>query len=505
MNAKASEDSVIDSLIGQWLRRKWLFIGCVVAVISIATSLIITMPALYRSSTTILFGQGHITESLVKVATSNELEMRLGVIQQAVLSRTQLQQVIDKFNLYQSWKDKAPPEWLIERMRKDIKIEKRTSAQPQWGQNSTYAITITYQGWDAEIVADVANDIASRFRAENERIRISQAARTTEFIRDQLDEAKEIFITQERQINAFRNEHMGELPEQQQLNLSTLERLNSDLRVNRERQLQILKERDTIVSGATENPEMSATLRLRRLQSELASLRSSYKESHPGILRLKNEIRSLKLELGLDPNIDESMAGGTAINPDKMDRDLSRLKQEERRLDRSIAAIMQRIESTPKIDQQLKRFAYDYESAKEKYLSLQKKYQDAQLAESLESQQNQQIRVIEVAIPAAFPIAPNKMGLLLVTAFIAFGLGGNAVFMSEQMDRSFHTANSIRQFTNVPVMATIATIATTRDRLRSAARATCIAICFVIVVVALSVMAYQSGHDAQSMVWMLSS
>lgn len=499
----ATNDSLVDSLLGQWHRQKWLLISVFTLILSVGVSMIITMPSLYRSSTTILFGQGNITESLVKISSSNELEMRLGVIQQAVLSRTQLQEVIDKYDLYQTWRERASSEWLVERMRKDITIDKKTSAQPQWGQNATYAITITYQGWDAEVVSAVANELAERFRSENERMRISQASHTTNFIRQELEDARTDFITQELRINAFRNEHIGELPEQQQLNLTTLERLNADLRLNRERQLQLLKERDAMVSGKSKSIDLSGPLRLQKLKAELANLRTNYKDSYPGILRLKNEIRTLSMELGIDPDTEQSSDTGKNSAVDKTDRELNTLKRQESQLNRDISEMIDRIEGAPKIDQQLQRFAYDYESAKEKYVSLQKKYQDAQLAESLEAQQNQQIRVIEAAIPAAYPIAPNKFGLLILTAFFGLALAGNAAFLAEQSDRSFHSISGIRQFTNVPVLASISTIATPAGHVKQALRATAAVLIFLFVLGALSNAAYDSGKEAQTLVWML--
>ncbi|MBB3047820.1 polysaccharide chain length determinant protein (PEP-CTERM system associated) [Litorivivens lipolytica] len=498
----ANEDSLFETLLDQWKRQKCLIAAVFILIVSVFGSLIVTLPSLYRSSTTILFGEGNIATSMVKSGAGNELEMRLGVIQQAVLSRSQLQEIITKFDLYSPWRGKASPELLIERMRKDIKIQKRTSTQPQWGQNSTYAITITYQGWDADVVAAVTNDLADRFRSENERIRISQASNTAAFIRQELEAARNEFINQELRINAFRNDHIGKLPEQQQMNLATLERLNADLRLNRERQLQMLKERSVLVASDSSSVDISGPLRLQKLKAELANLRTSYKETYPGILRLKNEIHSLSIELGIDPDasyIDKNEANAI----DKTDLELNTLRQEERRLNDTIQATMRRIESAPKIDQQLKQFAYDYEIAKERYLSLQKKHQEAQLAESLEAEQNQQIRVVDAAIPAAFPAAPNKAALLLITLIVGLAVAGNAAFMSDQADRSFHSTASIRQFTNVPLLASINTIPARVDHIEASARNSVAAVSFLAVVVILSVVAYEAGKGAQNLVWIL--
>ena len=509
MNEHTQKRPMIDIALQLWRRRKWLMIVSFLLVFSVIAGLIMALPFLYRSSTTILFGQDDISETLVKTTVPNELEQRLGIIRQAVLSRSQLQEVIDTFDLYGPLKKEAPPESVIDRMRKDIHIEQRAYTQPQWGQNSTFAITISYQGWDPELVAQVTNDLAARFKAENRKIRTSQATRTTEFIGEELKEAKQEFITQESRINEFREQHMGELPEQQQLNLTTLERLNSELRLNGEKQVQLLVQRDAAMGGSSGGSQSSAAVayignpRLEQLKRELARLRATYTDSHPEIIRLQKEIDTLTAELAARkvPTPEDTTDIPWQMESSEMTRDLASLKASAQQLRASIAALMRRIEGTPRIDQQLKRFTYDYENAKEKYMSLQKLYQDALLAQSLESQQNQQFKVIEVAIPANFPVAPNRFRLLFAALVVASGFSAAVLFLAEQLNRNFHSVIEVRQFTRVPVLANIINIRTRGDLWRSAARFSFMTVLVCAALVLLTHFSYQAGQGAEQLVW----
>jgi hypothetical protein len=63
--------------------------------------------------------------------------------------------------------------------------------------------------------------------------------------------------------------------------------------------------------------------------------------------------------------------------------------------------------------------------------------------------------MLEAAIPPEGPSAPNRLRLLLMGLLLAVAAGGAAVVAAEQMDTSFHTVDDLREFTGIPVLATI--------------------------------------------------
>ena len=190
--------TLIETGLELWRRRKWLLVISFLSVFGLVAGLVQALPDLYRSSTTLIVGQDDVTESLVENNVSTELELRLGIIRQALMSRGQLQDVIEQFNLYEEMRATEPPESVIERLRKDIEIKQEAYAQPQRGESATFAVTISYQAWNPELAARVANDLARRFQDENERRRSSQAARATDIIREQLESAREKFLPRSR-------------------------------------------------------------------------------------------------------------------------------------------------------------------------------------------------------------------------------------------------------------------------------------------------------------------
>lgn len=156
-----------------WRRRKWLAILAFIAPFAAAVSLIAAMPNLYRAKTTILVRQ-ELADPAAGTAPAVELEARLQLISEQILSRSRLEELIERFDLYPALRKKnVSSEQLIERMRRDIQFE-RKQVELRSGDGATVAFTLGYQSWDPEITANVVNALAAFYVQENEKIRRSR-------------------------------------------------------------------------------------------------------------------------------------------------------------------------------------------------------------------------------------------------------------------------------------------------------------------------------------------
>src|SRR5439155_18617998 len=228
--------SGLETLLEVWSRRKWLgvsvFLCPFVAIISVAMSL----PDLYRSTATLLVERPQVSESFVKSSVTSELETRLQTISQEILSRTRLQELITRFDLYQDMRKRATAEEILDRMRRDIRMDLK-GAETMTGREATVAFALSYRGLDPQTVAAVANTLATAFVEENVKIRARQATGTADFLRAQLEEMKNKLDQEEQRLGEFKERHIGELPEQLEANLATMQRLNTELRLNKGNQM----------------------------------------------------------------------------------------------------------------------------------------------------------------------------------------------------------------------------------------------------------------------------
>src|SRR5438876_6861574 len=115
--------SGLDILLEVWSRRKWLAILTFMRPFAASVSSAINLPYLYRSTATLLVERPEVSETFVKSSVTSELETRLHTISQEILSRSTLQELIDRFDLYPEFRKRASPEEVVERMRRDVRME----------------------------------------------------------------------------------------------------------------------------------------------------------------------------------------------------------------------------------------------------------------------------------------------------------------------------------------------------------------------------------------------
>ena len=517
--------SGLDALLEVWSRRKWLAILVFTGPFAVTVTLAIALPNLYRSTATLLVERPLVSETFVKSSVTSELETRLHTISQEILSRSRLQELIIRFELYPEFLKRATPEDVVERMRRDIRMEfkerdiRRESkggepsklVEPQGEGAATIAFTLSFRGRDPQTVAQVTNTLASSFVKQNVTLRKRQAAGTAEFLRVQLKEMKGKLGQEEGRLSEFKERHLGELPEQTVVNQTTLIRLNAEIRLNKESQTRILEmlERERLASQlalarqfslASQLPEgsllppsddslvpdsdaevITARLRLARLNQELTDLRARFSEKYPDVIRVKAEIVALERQLAVGANHNGSVAEPAPLLnssrtqdrkvPSEAEKELKTLREEEKALVQAIAMYQQRVDQAPLREQEYQERFRDYKTIKDHYSALMQRYQEALVAESMEyGQKGDQVRILDNAIPSTRPAAPNRLRLILIGLILSIGLAGGVVGLIEHRDTSFHTLDELRAFTKVQVLATIPRIVTKTDTTRQQRR-----------------------------------
>src|SRR5262245_37385727 len=118
-----SAQSGLDTVWAIWTRRKWLIIVAFLGPLAAALSLVAFLPEIYQSTATILVERQQVPEAFVQSTVTSALETRLQTISQEILSRTRLEALIARFDLYRALHDRVPHEALIDRVRQDIQVK----------------------------------------------------------------------------------------------------------------------------------------------------------------------------------------------------------------------------------------------------------------------------------------------------------------------------------------------------------------------------------------------
>jgi polysaccharide chain length determinant protein (PEP-CTERM system associated) len=507
--------SGIDRLRQAWSRRKWLAILVALVPLTAGVSIIMALPDLYQSTALVMIERQQVPEAFVRPTVTSQLEIRLQTISQEILSRSRLETLITRFNLYPELRTPTSTEQAVDRMRTDIRLELKAGENNRAG--TTTAFALSYRGRDPQTVALVTNTLASFYIEENLKARERQATGTAEFLRVQLADAKKRLDEQETRVSALRRRYLGQLPQQMQSNLATLDSLSQQLRVNSDNQVRLVERRDQLATQLAQARAVSGDetdeVRLARLRRELAMLRIKYTDLWPDIIRVKDEIATLEKQMA-EPKAASSAKAPLPPTPEVIrvremlqvvETELKLAKVDEQRIRRAIELYQTRIENTPKSEQEFLEMTRDYEATRELYQTLSKRYDEALLAESMEQRQKgEQFRVLDSALPSSVPTAPRRGRLLLICVAVALALGVGAAVLAEMLDTSFHSSDDLRAYTTVPLLVSIPRIVTMADSRRERWRFRFATLGVIVCLVVIAGSCYFFAHGNEQLAQLLS-
>ena len=106
------------------LKRRWWIIAIPAIIFPIVGyAITFLVRPQYVSQTLVLVEQQKVPEHYVLPNVAADLQQRLESMTQQILSRTRLLNIIDQLHLYSGERARLGPDELVERMRKDIKID----------------------------------------------------------------------------------------------------------------------------------------------------------------------------------------------------------------------------------------------------------------------------------------------------------------------------------------------------------------------------------------------
>ena len=485
--ASTADDSLALRILDILRRRRLLAIGMFAAVLSAAVSFAIYLPDLYRGQALVLI-ERPVDESIVRSAESapGELESRLHIIKQEILSRDRLLALITRFKLYPKQMKDGAIDDALNQMRSDVEVNPSGPEQLS-GKTKTVSFTLNYTGDSAKTVAEVTNAIAAFYVQQNDSIRSQSALGTSQFLREQLAVAKAQLDHQEQAVTQYTTKYTGQLPQQVGVNLATLERMNTQLRLNGEQQIRLIEQREKLLEGLDDpnaitraensdaSPEMIDRLKqIDKLKSDLAQLQTKFTSKHPDVVRLQDQIADLQqqeaqAEAAAQKKREAAKAAAAASTAavqdaqaprrrtiESLDAELAKMRDEEAAIRATIGSFEQRLEGAPEREQEFALITRDRQAAKDLYDSLLKRYDEAQLSASMETdRQGERFRILEPALPPEGPSAPNRIRLLLMGILLALAAAVAVVLTAEQFDVSFHGIDELREFTSVPVLVSI--------------------------------------------------
>jgi protein tyrosine kinase modulator len=515
MTAHTPDDRLATGLAaarGLWQRRKWPGLLCLAWAFAAMATVTLTLPGVYEAVATILVEHQDVPDGVATSGSPEAVQVRMDTIEQEILSRDRLSGLIREFDLYPDIRRKVSMEAAVDQLRKDIKLQ-IADGSLSGPSTATVAFTLGYDGRNPQTVTRVTNRLASFYVQQSAMNREQQATTATAYLKAQLTSVKQKLDAQEQTIQDFSQLHGAQLPEQTNTNLAILDRLNTQLQLNADRQVALM-ERSEMFDARPVDPgtgadadaeDVSGSVRVDDLKRQLAQLRTRYTDQYPDVVHLKDEIAALEGDPPVAGRAGHRTHAVAAPAPaDPADAEMRSLKAEERSLRSQIADYEARVEQAPERAQQLQKLSRDYATTSDIYHALLKQYEEAQLAANLKGQADEQFRVLDAAAIPTIPIGPHRLRLLGLGLLLSLGLAGGVMFLLERLDPSFHDVAALEAFTAVPVLATIPRMVTPRDSWRHRRRLSLGLAGATLVLVLIVFASHQAAGGNQSLVRLLS-
>lgn len=459
-------------------RRIWLILASAILFLGIGLGVSYNLPPQYMSQTLVLIEQQKVPENYVKPVINEDLNGRLASMREQILSRSRIEPIITRFDLFGG--NKHTMDDRVDMTRKAIGINPIPYNASSRGMPGFF---ITFKAQDARTAQQVCGEITSLFVSENLNAREQSALGTTDFLKQQLEDSKRNLDGQDARMAVFETKYLGRLPSQGPANSNTLQALTAQLDVatqtiSRLQQNETFTETliaqqppgSTSIDPVTGTSESALQAQLKDAIKQEQDMETLYTPDHPDILAMKRRIAHLRAEIARETSA-PAKAGTTVNSSDSpqllqlktqlraIKMSIASAKQDQARIEAKVRTYESKIESSPMVEEEYKQITRDHETALQFYNSLLAKMNESSMATALEHrQQGEQFRVMDAPNLPEEPYFPNRR--MFAGGGLAFGLflGLLVAALLEYRDTSVRNERDIWAFTKLPTLAVISYI-----------------------------------------------
>jgi|SRR5215813_1781946 len=471
-------------------KRKWLILLPAIAIAASVAWVVHQLPDIYESQTLIVVKPATLPNGIVPTMSDDNLTRQLTSIAQVVTSRSQLEPLITKYNPYVAEARRGEPmEVLVDIMRNNIKVEVNTSRN-----DITNGFNISYRGRDPKTTQAITAELATKYIDEQAKSTTAASTSAKEFLKTQVDQAKEALDRIDNDRLAFMNKNLGNLPqeeaslvgqlaglrEQQKALIAEVGRLQ-DRRSAIASQLAIVKKQSettrTDVAENTTDPKTTQAYgglvqRKAQLESELQRLKVELRAKHPDVQAKQLELDSVTKEMeGMISEWKERIKEKEerlAKRPDLLANDLEtqaklndgEIRRQQDMLannEKQIGELMQRLNNVPGAQVELASLDRDYATKKANYDQLLAQLNRTALAAEADiQQQGAGIQVIDPANRPVVPVAPKRFTLMGLGLALGLGIGALLALLLEAPKLfTIQTTEDAVHYTGLPVLIAV--------------------------------------------------
>jgi polysaccharide chain length determinant protein (PEP-CTERM system associated) len=446
-------------------KRRYLFIGVTVLVMTLMIAWSYTRPKLYKAESTV-FIETNVINSLVQgIAVTPDMDERIHVLSYALLSRGLLERVLEKMGLPIVSKEPNKIEAFINGLISRIKIEVR--------RNELFIVSIVDS--DPHFAQDFINMLVSTYVEESLSGTRAETYGAKRFLDEQIDHFRDKLEQTENAIIDFRKkqgvyvtineEAIIDDLRQYQRELESIEISLATLTAQRDQHQRQLK---TLPATLPLFNEQEQGDRILALETRLRQLLLTFTDGYPEVVRLKAEIEGLKRgRRNGEPSKAPSTGEMNIVNPVYQDvqqiifdleGQISSLQSRKQQLSKILTKREQILQEVPETQKNLALLVQDRDSSRRIYEELLLRHSQSEVSKQMEiGDKASTFRIVDAAFLPKIPISPNMLRQLLLSIAVGFAAGFGAVVLLENSSNKFRSLEQLQRY-DIAILATIPTI-----------------------------------------------
>jgi uncharacterized protein involved in exopolysaccharide biosynthesis len=509
-------------------RRRALLFGVAIPIAVLSILLALFLPDMYTSSALVEIDEASSTQSLAETSAGESYaDQYVTNLKGIVLTDANLRKMAKEHDLYPELADDAGT--MLTRLKRDIGVNIVTTPilDPRTGREREVvdAFTLSYDHREPAKAQAGAQWLVAAFLAEHRRQRQGKAANAAQFYASEAERVRTHVAGLESKLADFKRANAGQLPELTEVNMSSMDRVESQLeQVNQ--QMSSLRQERVFLAAQLEQSRAAGpdAGSVRQLEDQYSRMRSSYDENHPDMVTLRRQIDSMKFgtSAGTGTSLRSQLNGKRATlaearqrygaeHPDikRLQRDIAtletRIKNGERgdvemadgtpvgmqlrtqinAIDSQIGSLMARsaelnakmggleknVTAAPQVEREYANATRDLTIAREKYAQLLNRQMDAEVNEAaIVGGRADEFRLVQAPMMPGAPSKPERLAILLIGLVASVVLGLTVTVAAEALDPKVRGARDVRELLQVSPLVAIPDIRNSRSRRRNAWR-----------------------------------
>ena len=472
-----SQESALGESFRILLKRKWIVVGCLVAIFSVVAIASLRMTKIYEAGGTIEINKPDASLNFQNSATFSldyydptELETELRILQSDLLAMQVIRELsLDRQAAFGGGAAPPAPSSLdlspdplqsdparAAAMVGSFKGGLRVALSP-----NTRIIEVHYRSADPQMAANIVNTLMQTYVENNFKARFESTMQASDWLSKQLVDLQMKVETSQEKLVRYQKEHeiLG-TDEKTNIITAKLDELNKELtsaesdRMDKEAIYRMVESGDpeAIVSnvggiqdtGSQSPSQLLETLRAREvdLKIQAADLNTQFGPSYPKLNGINNQLKEIESQIQAELKKIVSKLRGqytAALQRESMLRDaLEKQKQEANKLNESA------IEYTL-----LKR---DVDTNRQLYEGLLEKLKQAGVSAGLKSNN---FRIVDSARPPLGPVEPNIPRNLMFAVVLGLASGIGLAFLLEGLDNTVRTTEQAQMISGLASLGMI--------------------------------------------------